>query len=243
MKRQSSRVIAASVFAVLLVLRLAAAENAVKQFPLDGTWQWDFAMPDGGKVTPRVKFKTEENALTGVSRFRAGSETTVTNIVLNGDRVSFDVVREHEGETVLTHYSGRLASNTIAGKVTMKSNGEERSYDWLATRVSGLDGVWTVSVDVGRDRPFESRLTLKQEGERVTGKLRSFRRDSDIHRGRFKNGRISFEVERPAFGGAEKSTNRYHGRVSGDKMVGTVEMNRFGGEGLQTNDWEAVRAD
>jgi hypothetical protein len=136
-----------------------------------------------------------------------------------------------------------LSGDTIKGKVTSKSNGEERSYEWIAARASGLDGAWTLSVDWGRDRPFESRLTLKQEGEKVSGKLKGFRGESDIHHGRLKDGRISFDVERPGWGGGEKSTNHYHGKFSGDRMVGTVEMNRFGGEGRQTNDWEAVRAD
>jgi len=243
MKSQLITAVSAGVFVVALVLTLTAADDVRRRSPLEGTWQWDFTMPDGGKVSPRVKFKTKDDELTGVSRFRPGSEAPLTNIALKGDRVSFDVVREYEGEKVVTHYSGRLNGDTIKGKITAKSNGEEQSYDWVAARANGVDGAWTVTVDFGTDRPFESRLTLKQEGEKLSGKLRGFRSDSDIHHGRLKDGKISFEVERPGFGGGEKSTNRYHGKVSGDTMTGKVEMNRFGGEGRQTNDWDAVRAD
>jgi hypothetical protein len=242
MKLPTTSVVSVCVFAALLAATLPGAEDARRKSPIEGIWRWDFIMPDGGKVTPRVKFKTTDGELTGTSRFRLGTDAPVTNITVKGSQVSFDVVRDYEGEPVLTHYSGKLTGDTIKGKVTSKSNGEEQSYEWIAARASGLDGVWTLTVDFG-ERSFDSRLTLKQEGEKVSGKLGGRGGERDIHRGRFKDNRISFEVERPGWGGSEKSTNRYHGKFSGDKMIGTVEMNRFGGEGRQTNDWDAVRAD
>jgi hypothetical protein len=223
-------------------LSLMAAEQAT-QPSLNGMWQWKFTMPDGGEVSPRVRFKTKDDHLSGTSRFRAGSETPLTNIVLKGNDVSFDVVRKYEGETVTTHYSGKLNGDSIKGRITSHAGGEEQTYDWDAKRLIGIDGAWRLYVDYGSDWPDESRLTLKQEGERVTGKLRGRRGETDIHHGRFKDGRLSFEVERPAFGGAEKSTNRYHGRLTNDALAGKVEMNRFGRSGRQTNDWDAVRAD
>ncbi len=200
-------------------------------------------MPDGGKVTPRLKFRTREGALTGTSRFRSGSETPLTNLTVQGDQVSFDVVREREDEEVVTHYRGRLNGDTIKGKINSKSNGEDQSYDWVAKRVSALDGRWTLALDFGGERPFESKLTLKQEGEKLSGKLAGRRGESDIHKGRFKDGRISFEVERPGREGGEKSTNKYYGKMAGDKMEGKVEMNRFGTSERETNYWDAVRAD
>ena len=243
MKSQLTSAVSVCVFAAALALNLTAAEEAKKKSPLEGIWKWDFTMPDGGKVSPRVKFRIKEDELTGTSRFRPGSEAPLTNIALKGSQVSFDVVREYEGETVATHYSGKLSGDIIKGKVTSKSNGEEQSYEWLATRANGLDGAWTLSVDIGWDQPIESRLTLEQKGEKVSGKLKSRWGENDIHRGKFKDNKIYFEVERAGRGGGEKSTNRYHGRLTGDTMLGTVEMNRFGGGGRQTNEWDAVRAD
>lgn len=229
-------------------LSLFAAEQASRS-PLQGMWQWKFTMPDGGEISPRVSFKTKDGKLTGASRFRSGSEAPLSNIVLNGNEVSFDVVRKYEGEIVTTHYSGKLSGDAIKGKITSKSNGEEQSYVWEARRLIGVEGSWRLYLDYGGEWPSESRLTLHQEGEKITGKLKSnFGGDSDIHRGKFKDGKIYFEVERGARGGGEKSTNRYHGRFTNDAMVGTVEMNRFGrggggGGGRQTNDWDALRAD
>jgi len=243
MKFQLTHALSLCLFATVVALNVTAAEETKRRSPIEGIWKWDFTMPDGGKVAPRVTFKTKAGELTGISRFRAGSETPIKNIVLKGNQVSFDVVRERDDEEVVTHYSGKVNGDTIKGKVISKSNGEEQSYDWVATRANGLDGVWTLSAYLGWDRPIESRLVLKQEGEKVTGKLRSRWGDSDIHRGRFKDGKIYFEVERPGRDGGEKSTNRYHGKFSDDKLEGTVEMNRFREAGRQTNDWDAVRVD
>src|SRR5687767_13671383 len=108
----------------------AAEEN--KKSPLEGTWLWNFTMPDGGHLTPRVKFRTKDGELVGTSRFRQGSEAPVTNIVLNNGNISFDVVRDYLGEPVVTHYKGKLNGTSIKGKITSIANGEEQTYDWNA---------------------------------------------------------------------------------------------------------------
>jgi hypothetical protein len=153
--------------------------------------------------------------------------------------VSFDVVREYFGEQVVTHYSGKLEGTSIHGKITSNVGGEKQVYDWDAKRISGIDGVWKWSVTFG-DRTFDSRVTLKLEGDRLTGKLSGGRSDTDIHRGRFRDNRVSFQVERRGFGGGETTTNIYRGRLEGDKITG-IYTSTFGG--LRTNDWNAVRAD
>src|SRR5262245_7461559 len=111
-------------------LYATAAEDAAKS-PLDGTWLWNFTMPDGAHVTPRVKFRMKDGELTGTSRFRPGAEAPLTNIVFQNGQVSFDVVREYFGERVVTHYSGKLEGTEIKGKITSNS-GEKQIYDWDA---------------------------------------------------------------------------------------------------------------
>lgn len=228
--------------AALLValLNAGAAENGKK---LDGTWRWDFTMRDGSETTPRVKFKTDkEGKITGTSVSRKGSEAPLTNIVVKGDRVSFDVVRDYLGDKVVTRYAGRISGDTIRGTITSKSNGEEQTYDWEATRPSGLNGAWKWNVNFGR-RAVELTMTLKQDGEKLTGKIRGGgggNTESEIHRGKVKDGNVSFETERTNREGIKRVT-RYHGKVADDTITGKVEAN-FGGE-WTTNKWEPIRAD
>ena len=221
------------------ILSAVAAEEPAKKSPLEGTWLWNFTMPDGGHVTPRVKFRTKDGELVGTSRFRQGSEVPVTNIVFKDGQVSFDVARDYLGEPVMTHYKGKLSGTSIKGKITSVANGEEQTYDWDARRVSGVEGVWKWTVTFG-EWTFDSRVTLKADGEKLTGKLAGSRGgDIDIHKGRFKDNRVYFEVERRSRDG-EKSTNVFRGKLDGDKITGTY-TSTF--RELRTNEWDAVRAD
>jgi hypothetical protein len=207
-------------------------------------------MPDSGKIKPVLRVKTEDGALTGTTRFRAGSTTPVTNLTLNGNAVSFDVMRERDGETTITHYSGTLSGDKIKGKMVSNWLGQEQSYDWEAIRYTDVEGTWKWRFGFGGGRPGGGRqgggggsditLTLKRDGEKLSGKLSMPRfGDTDIKQGRFKNGEVSFQTERERDG--ETSTNFYRGKFSADTIVG-YNTSDFGGR-VRTNEWRATRAD
>ena len=207
--------------------------------PIEGTWKWTFTMPDGGQVNPSVKFKIERNgALTGTARFRPGNDAPVTNIVVTGNQVSFGVVRERDGNTVTTRYTGKMEGDTIRGKITSNWAGETQNFDWRAERSNDLDGAWKWRADVG-GRGIEQTAALKREGDRVSGKIRLGRGgEADIHHGRFRRNEVSFEIHRER--GGERTTNYYRGRLSGDRITGTYISNS--GQ-RRTNEWHASRAD
>ena len=121
-----------------------AAEADAKTAPtLEGTWRWTFTMPDGTTTRPKLKFKVEEGQLSGTTSFRAGTEAPVTNILVNGDQLSFQVIRRRNGEDVLTTYSGKWSEKTIKGKIESNWAGEKEAFDWIAERAHvGVEGVW-----------------------------------------------------------------------------------------------------
>ena len=229
----------ATVCALLALVSVAPSADAPKKVRFDGVWRSEFTMPDGSQVNPSLKLRTKDGQLTGTSRFRSGTETPITNIVVDGANISFDVVRSYLGDPVVTHYTGQLQGDVLKGKIVSESNGEKQTYDWKAERASGIDGVWKWSIEFG-ERTFESRVTLKLEGDKVRGKITTGRGESDIHRGRFRDNRVTFEVERRGRDGGERTTNYYRGRFDGDTIVGTY-TSTFGG--LRTNEWNATRAD
>ena len=104
-------------------------------------------------------------------------------------------------------------------------------------------GNWTWTApgrNGGPDRKIN--LKLKMEGDKVTGTLTAPGRDgatSDtaISDGKLKEDEISFAVTREVNG--NKSTMKYHGKISGDTIKGKIEMERNGQP--QTRDWEAKR--
>ena len=226
------------VLGAVLAMNVTAADETAKS-PLSGMWISSFTMPDGGQVTPRLRFKMKDGKLEGTSSFRPGSETSLKKIVFKDGQVSFDVVRDYLGDKVTSHYSGKLDGTTIKGKITSVAAGETQTYDWEAKRISGIEGAWKWEVTF-RDRTFEQRVRLKPEGEKLTGKYPTFGGgEVDIHRGSFKDNRVRFEVERRGRDG-ERTTNVFRGVLDGDKITGTY-TSTFGG--YRTNEWNAVRAD
>jgi len=241
MKNRFTQAICGLSLALIIAVHPSALGQEQTNAPsLEGTWKWTFTMPDGGLVTPRLKLKRDGDQLTGTSRFRAGTETPVTNLTVNGDEVSFQVVRERDGQEITTRYTGKWNGDAISGKVVSNWNGEDQTYDWEARRLTDAEGTWKWTTTFGEVRS-ESTLKLKQEGEKISGKIRTRRAgtDTEIQHGKFKAGEISFQVERKRDG--EKFVSRYYGKISGDKIQGKMELNFFGRP--RTNNWEAIRVD
>jgi len=225
---------------------------------LEGTWRWTFTMPDGTTTRPKLKFTVEDGQLSGTTSFRAGTEIPVTNILVNGDQLSFQVVRRRNGEAVLTSYTGKWSERTIKGKIESNWAGENQSYDWLAERAHiGVEGVWRWTNSFftgrggggggggrgggGRGRGFESRVELEQEGDRITGKTvgNRFGGPVAISNGSITNNEVYFEIERTF--GETKYLTKYQGKQSGDTIKGTMESEIEGEE--RVIDWEATRED
>lgn len=87
------------------------------------------------------------------------------------------------------------------------------------------------------DQTFAVSLKLKLEGDKLTGTLTARNMDTEIQDGKFKDGDISFSVTRERNG--QKFSQKYAGKLSGDTIKGTVEIER-NGETMKV-DWEAKR--
>jgi hypothetical protein len=220
----------------------AAEENAKPSRTIDGIWRWTFTMPDGTSSRPKLTLMTEDGQLTGTSSFRPGSETPITNVVLNGDQLRFQVVRERSGQEIVTTYSGQWIGKKIKGKVESNWAGQKKTYDWEAEcAYEGAEGIWKWTASF-RGRKYEARVKLEQEGEILTGAIPGLRRGGrsiKVTNGSIKNGEVYFEIERGA--GQDKVVTIYKGKQTGDTIKGTIEATIDGKE--QTSKWEARRAD
>jgi hypothetical protein len=87
------------------------------------------------------------------------------------------------------------------------------------------------------DQTFAVSLKLKLEGDKLTGTLTARNMDTEIQDAKFKDGDISFSVTRERNG--QKINQKYAGKLSGDTIKGTVEVERNGE--TQKVDWEAKR--
>jgi rhodanese-related sulfurtransferase len=62
-------------------------------------------------------------------------ETPILNGQVQGDQISFTVVRQTEGNRFTNNYSGKVTSEKIVGKIEFARNGETRSRDWEAKNI------------------------------------------------------------------------------------------------------------
>ena len=199
-------------------------------------------MPDGPEVHPRLKLHQEGNALTGTSSIRTGTEAPITNAIVEGDTLRFEVVRQQHGRALVTRYQGRREGNRIIGQVESGWAGEKRTYAWEARRQAGIEGTWKWSTTFGT-RKVDSRLTLKLDGDVLTGSMPGFGRDtrpSEIRNATYKDGEVTFEIERGR--GDFHSITKFQGKLEGDSLKGTTELTLDNRE-PRTDDWEATRAE
>jgi hypothetical protein len=242
MKTRFTTFFAAFLFVGISQIFAAEGTNSRSVHPLEGSWRWNFTMPDGSTSRPKLVLAVEQDKLSGSIRFRPTTETRITNAALNGNQIRFQVVRQRDGRPIVTTYSGKWTDQVIKG--TMESNwaGEKQSYDWEARRGHiGVEGTWRWEVSFGGGRPFSMRVDLEQDGEIVTGSMPGFRggRKTEIKNGSFKAGEIYFETER----GEEenKTVTVYRGKVIGDTIEGIRETTADGE--VRESDWFAKRSD
>ena len=207
-------------------------------------------MPDGTTIRPKLKLRSEQGQILGSTSFRSDSESSITNTVFRNGELRFQVIRQREGQDIVTTYAGIWNSNVIKGTIESNWLGEKRVYDWEAQRAGvGVEGVWRWTNSFfagfggrggGGGRASETRVELEQNAERLTGQtISQFGRPSPITNGILTNGVVYFEIDRVIFN--NRSLTKYRGEQKGDTIKGTMES-EIEGE-ARAIDWEAARVD
>ena len=101
-----------------------------------------------------------------------------------------------------------------------------------------IDGTWTWTFTIPSGQTMEPKLTLKLEGDKLTGTITGRNGENPISDGKFdKDGSVSFKVVRERDG--RTFTANYSGKLEGDAIKGT-QITNFGGE-EHKNPWDAKR--
>jgi hypothetical protein len=98
-------------------------------------------------------------------------------------------------------------------------------------------GTWKWSFTGQNGQTRESTLTLKMDGDKLTGSLSGRNNDTPIANATLKGDEISFDVTREFNGNT--MTTKYKGKLSGDSIKGKIESTRDGQP--QSRDWDAKR--
>jgi hypothetical protein len=134
MKKLTSWCVQLTACFLLLATAAVHAQDAKKVDPT-GTWTWSTPGRNGGEAREStLKLKLEGDKLTGTMSGRQGNETKIENAKLNGDEISFDVTREFQGNSMTAKYKGKVAGDTITGKISTERDGQTRERDWTAKK-------------------------------------------------------------------------------------------------------------
>jgi hypothetical protein len=100
------------------------------------------------------------------------------------------------------------------------------------------NGTWKWSFTTANGETFEMSVKLKLDGEKLTGMfVGRDGRETPIEEAKYKDGDVAFQVTRERDG--NKFTVKYHGKVTGDSIKGSAELN-IGGED-RSFDWNPTR--
>ena len=225
-------------WAAILLIVSPAGVRCEEEPWIGGRWRWSLTMPDGTVSSPLLRIRADDGPLRGTVRFRHATETPVQDLKLVGDQVTFVVVRVGEDRKATTRYSGTLRGDRIQGTIESDWAGPSQKYAWEAERlIETPDGTWKWTTHI-RERKLEFTVSLKLEGDKLTGKLSGRKGQGvDIHHGRYKNGEVSFEVERERDG--EKILSKFRGKLARESIRGH-EVASVGTQ-EHTYEWTASR--
>ena len=118
---------------ICLFLALGTAAVAFAADPT-GTWKWATRSPNGD-IETALKLESTDGKLSGAYSNQFG-DTAISNIALQDDVITFDVVRDFGGKKYVVKYRGKLEGDTIKGTIEAPGHdgGEALKLDWNAKR-------------------------------------------------------------------------------------------------------------
>jgi hypothetical protein len=157
---------------IVLALFLTPARPAVAA-SFAGTWKLSVENPNG-VTTPILKLKQEGEKLTGTIAGRDGRETPVAEVTVNGNALQFTFRIEREGQTLKRTVKATIDGDKIKGVI--EGGTEPRPFtgerEVAVVDTSSLSGTWQLVIETP-DRTYRPTVTLTQEGEKLTGTLKT----------------------------------------------------------------------
>lgn len=101
-----------------------------------GTWEWTTKSPTG-EIPTTLKLAWQDNKVSGFYSNQFGN-TAISNLSLEDDVISFDVVRDFGGQKYVVKYHGKMQGDTISGTIEAPGHdgGETVKLDWNAKRTT-----------------------------------------------------------------------------------------------------------
>jgi hypothetical protein len=115
-----------------IVLAIVAMAGIARAEDPSGTWKWTMTAGNNTREVT-LKLKLDGDKLTGTISGR-NNDTEISDGTFKDGDISFNVVRERNGNKMTTKYTGKVSGDSIKGKIESERNGQANSRDWEAKR-------------------------------------------------------------------------------------------------------------
>ena len=103
---------------------------------LTGKWNSVFKRQDGTPMETTLELKQSGEKLTGTQSFN-DNKTEISDGKVQGENVTFRIVRERNGRSITTKYRGKIQpNNSIKGEIESDWTGEVRKLEWEAKKAN-----------------------------------------------------------------------------------------------------------
>lgn len=186
---------------------------------LSGTYEGMVKRP-GGAAEEKVSLELKNDGGKMTGRATHGTKTVdATEVKLENGTLTFTVDKDHkfvakvDGDKLVGEVSDGAQKFPLELKKVTPAAAAPAAAPAAAGAVN-LNGVWDAIADAN-GQPFPFSLTLKVEGENVTGGSSSQLGEATIKSGSWKDGRLSFQLE-GANGTITLSATIVEGKLSGE---------------------------
>ena len=139
------------IFLNTLTAALLLVGAAAQAADVDGNWKWTTPGRNGGSDRESVlSLKSDGSQLTGKistpGRDGKPADTQIGDGKVDGENISFDVVRQFNGNSITVTYTGTVSAGVITGKIQTVRNGTPQTRDWLAKNAGDQTEATAVTV-------------------------------------------------------------------------------------------------
>ena len=222
-------------WAMILILGVTCfavqpASAADKKTDPTGTWKWERTRGENTRqFTLRLRLDGDKVTGTYASRRSdSNNEAKIENAKLEGDKLSFRVVREFNDRKFTINMQGKVAEDTITGNGEFSMNGQTREFPWEAKRsVDAQDvvGTWRFTIETDNGT-LEPTIKFTEKDGKLQGMYTGRSNDREATKISIKDNQLSFTISGENDGNAWSVV--YKGKPRGNAIKGSVDYD-FGG--------------
>jgi hypothetical protein len=100
---------------------------------INGVWQVA-CQYNNAPVAFHLRLKQEGEKLSGTATFQTGKEAAISDAAIHGNSFEFQLVSPRDPGAPAWKFTGKIAGDSLQGKMSADANATELNFDWRAAR-------------------------------------------------------------------------------------------------------------